>query len=169
MKNSRVSKYSLVIVFIICMFGIIVYNLLNNDKFLETSVTSIISIVIAVVISYVFVQKKTDLRSKKEKIDKLLYKIQDIIGGESFSLSGKRENLILHRSISNKLAGLKKIQMDKDIMKKIEDIEQVFGDFREFYGNHYNDSEYMEKSRIELINYIQRIDDICDEIHVSLS
>ena len=58
MKNSRVSKYSLVIVFIICMFGIIVYNLLNNDKFLETSVTSIISIVIAVVISYVFVQKK---------------------------------------------------------------------------------------------------------------
>ena len=81
MKNSRVSKYSLVIVFIICMFGIIVYNLLNNDKFLETSVTSIISIVIAVVISYVFVQKKTDLRRKNEKIDKLLYKIQDIIGG----------------------------------------------------------------------------------------
>ena len=134
---------------------------------MEANFTTLVSIVIAVLISYFFVQHRTDERRKQEKIDKLLYKIQDTILDEKF-LTIKDEDLIIQRSIVNKIGYIKENIKNDKIKEDIDRIEDLFSQYREFYGNHYSDSEYMKKSNKELQNYISRIDDTCDHLHMKL-
>lgn len=59
------------IVFVLVCIVLGIYNLKNNTEFLKTPLSTIMSILAAVIVSYLFVQKKTDNRRKCEKIDKL--------------------------------------------------------------------------------------------------
>lgn len=159
---------TIVVILIIGICNMICYN-----KFWETSVSSIITLLIAVVFSYYFTQSKNDIRKKKEKADRLLYKIQDIILEKGFIESDPEEisrvNLIKHRSLANKIECLKKTcKGDDEIYKDIEKLEEEFSRFREFYGEHYKDSEYMLKSQNELQNYVTKMDDIADQIHIKI-
>lgn len=151
----------------ICFIVLCIYNIFCNKDFFETSITAVISILVAIIVSYVLVQHKTDERRKKEKIDNLLYKIEKILQKEDF-LVVKEGDLILQRSISNKICFLENYVENIDIKTDITRMKEYFDQYREFYGNHYKDNTYMEKSKNELMNYISRIDDICDSIHMKL-
>lgn len=153
-------------VFIVGCICLSVYNWQFNPEFLVTPLSTILSILIAVVVSFYFVQKKTDHRRKNEKIDKLLYKIQDIILDKNF-LEVKEKDLIVQRSLANKIEYLANYS-DHNISSEIGKIKDKFEDYRTFYGNHYKDADYMKKSQQELLNYVRLIDDICDEIHIKL-
>lgn len=158
-------KIFLGILFSIGLFIFGFYNMCHNNKFWETNFTTLVSIAIAVLISYFFVQHRTDERRKQEKIDKLLYKIQGTILDENFLII-KEEDLIIQRSIVNKIGYIKENVKNKNNKKDVERIEELFSQYRDFYGNHYLDVEYMKKSNKELQNYISRIDDICDALHM---
>ncbi len=171
MKNIR--KYVSVIITVILLAfvtSIGIYNIINNKKFFDASITALLTIVIAIIFSYWFTQIKSDKRKRSEKIDSMLYKIQSIISDPGF-LSVEtdeicRKNLIAHRSVGNKITYLKKICEDgSDVKVKVLELETEFGRFREFYGDHYCDKEYMKKSEKELLNYVTKIDDKADEIH----
>lgn len=174
-KSKRKEIISIAVTVVLCIIGILlcIYNVLYNDKFFKVSVTSLLTIFIAVIFSYWFVQRKNDKRNKNEKIDKMVYKIQEIVCGSDFISSVNedmsRKNLIRHRSVANKITYLKDVCGENNEVKSaIIEIEKEFESFREFYGNHYKDQEYMEKSQNELFNYITKIDDKADEIHVML-
>lgn len=171
MRNIR--KYVSVIITVILLAFVIsigIYNVINNKKFFDASITALLTIVIAIIFSYWFTQIKSDKRKRSEKIDSMLYKIQSIISDPGF-LSVEtdeicRKNLIAHRSVGNKITYLKKICEDgSDVKAKVLELEEEFGRFREFYGDHYCDKEYMKKSEKELLNYVTKIDDKADEIH----
>ncbi len=155
------------IILSICFIALCIYNIFCNRDFFETSITAVLSIIVAIVVSYFFVQHKTDERRKKEKVDDLLYKIERILQKEDF-LVVKEGDLILHRSVSNKICFLSDYVENEDIKNDITRMKEYFDQYREFYGNHYKDEAYMEKSKNELMNYISRIDDICDSIHMKL-
>ena len=158
-------------VFIIVLIALGIYNCKNNDKFFDASFTTLVTIAIAVIVSYFLVQKKTDKRRKNEKIDDLLYKIQCYVNEDNFVLTGEdisRKNLILHRTISNKIRCLKSLGLDKNSKKELEYIEKNFKDFRRVYGDNYSSREKMEEKYSELKNYVVRIDDACDKIHMTL-
>lgn len=163
----KVIKVVGMIIFLVGCVALGIYNWRTNVNFFTAPLTTIVSIVVAVVISYFFVQRKTDDRRKREKVDKLLYKIQEMILDEKF-IEVKEQDLIIQRSIANKITYLKNNVIDKNIKTQVERIEEIFGEYREFYSNHYKDVTYMEKSKKELANYVTRIDDVCDEIHMKL-
>ncbi|WP_313583322.1 hypothetical protein [Lacrimispora sp.] len=160
-----------VLLFIIIVLVLIFYNLKNNVDFFKTPLSTIISLVIAIIVSYYFVQKKTDDRRKKEKIDRLLYKIQDLIADEAFlSVESDeiiRKNHILHRSVGNKLKYVNE-NVDGLFANEMKKISETFEEMREFYGNHYNDPDYVNKSVKEITNFKSIIDDNCDKIHMEL-
>lgn len=159
-------SFILVILFWLGCLALGIYNGIKNPDFLVTPLSTIISIGVAVVVSYFFVQRKTDDRRKKEKIDKLLYKVQEIILNDNF-IEVRDENLIIQRSVINKILYLED-GVDNDIKGDISRIREKFEEFREFYGNHYKDIAYMNKSKKELLNYVRLIDDFCDKIHMKL-
>ena len=170
-KNSLFLSLGIIILFIIVISGLVYYNIKNNTEFFETSFSTVMSMVIAVVVSYYFVQKKTDNRRKKEKVDKLLYKIQEVIIDENFlSVENEeiiRKNLILHRSIANKLKYVND-NIDDSFNEDMKKISETFEKLREFYGDHFNDSDYIKKSVKEITNFKSIIDDNCDNIHMKL-
>ena len=146
------------------IFGI--YNIINNDDFLKAPLTTMISILVAIVLSYFFTQRKTDDRRKMEKIDNLLYKIQDIILDKEFIVV-QDSDLIVHRSIANKIKYLKD-NAPCDLKSDVDRLEDIFEDYRLFYGEHYMDKDYMEKSKKDLLNYVMKFDDVCDSLHMRL-
>ena len=158
----------LIAIFILCL-----YNFCNNPDFLEASATALITIAVAIIFSYWLTQIKSDKRKRNEKIDKLLYKIQEIVGNPDFISAETpevcRKNLISHRSVVNKINCIKiACEEDKRITDKVLQLEDEFKRFREFYGDHYAQKEYMKNSDKDLINYIAKIDDKADEIHIML-
>lgn len=171
MKRFDLKRDGLPIIFVLGCFVLGWYNLKNNDDFFKTSFSTIISVAIAVVLSYYFVQRKNDERRKKEKIDKLLYKIQEMIADEEFiSVESEgiiRKNLIYHRSIGNKIQYLNE-NTSGDIHENVQKVSETFEQLREFYSNHYSDKDYVSRSDKEIANYKTKIDDTCDKIHMML-
>ena len=106
------------------------------------------------------------IRGKVVNNSGLIYKIQELISTPDF-INVKDENLILHRSIANKIEFLENNTED-NLKEDVKKLKETFASYREFYGNHYTDAEYMEKSKVELMNYIKLIDDTCDKIHMKL-
>lgn len=160
-------------VLLLLIVGLCIYNLVNNPNFLDTSFTALITIAIALIFSYWFTQIKNDKRKRNEKIDTLLYKIQEIVRNLDFISADTdevcRKNLISHRSIANKIKYIKiACEDDKNIQEKVSQLEDEFKRFREFYGNHYAQKDYMKDSIKDLLNYITIIDDKADEIHIML-
>lgn len=158
---------------VVCIGGLGIYNVINNKLFLKVSASSLLTMFIAVIVSFWLVQLKNDKRKLNDKIDKLVYKIQDIISSSDFTSCETadicRKNLILHRSVANKIEYLKSVcEKDDNIKSSILEIENEFRALREFYSDHYMDEEYMRKSQKEFQNYITKIDDEADKIHVKL-
>lgn len=160
-------KYVCLGFFILICISLGIYNLINNQEFFKTSFSTIVSIIVAVVLSYFLAQRKTDTRRKKEKIDSLLYKIQNIMLSNDF-YTVKTENLILQRSIANKIEYIEE-NIGSDFKDDIKRIKENFERYRNTYGNSYADSKNMNNSERELRNYIALIDDVCDKIHIKLS
>ncbi|RHU86929.1 hypothetical protein DXC27_09620 [Ruminococcus sp. OM08-7] len=161
----------LMLIFICGMLGLGAYNYQNNEAFFEASFTSLATISVAVFVSFFLVQLKTDKRRQNEKIDKLIYKIQGYLMEESFLLGGEyaRKNLILHRSIANKIGYLKMQKVDKEIVEKLNKIESNFKKIRTVYGENYVNQDKLQENYVKLQNYIMLIDDLCDKIHILLS
>ena len=152
---------------------LISYNVVSNERFFEASITSILTILVALLFSYYFTQQKNDIRKKNEKIDNLIYKIQEIILDSEFIESDNdaisRKNLIKQRSVANKIEYLCNITSTSvELANLVKEIKETFSNYREFYGEHYTDIEYMEKSKKDLLNYVVKIDDLADKIHISL-
>lgn len=167
-------KKVLKVIFIVIFLGVIgaigYYNWKNNCKFFEASFTTLATLVVAVIVSFLLVQWKTDQRRQHEKLDDLLYKIQNYIGEESFVMGGDyaRGNLILHRTIANKIRFIKKQKICKEVSIEIKKIEDNFKRFRDLYGDNYTNEDDMKSNYDALKNYVLLIDDSCDKIHMIL-
>lgn len=155
---------------VICIIGFIAlgtYNIVFNKDFFKTPLTTLVSVLVAIILSYYLTQRKVDDRRRKEKIDQLLYKIQGIVLEDNFIIV-QDTDLILHRSVANKIQYLEK-NIPNEIRDDVNRLANIFKDYRYFYGEHYKDDDYMKKSKKDLLNYITKIDDICDSIHMKLS
>lgn len=171
MRKSRtlfkwIHSYWIVILFsILCLiFGI--YNFSHNKDFLKAPLTTIITILVAVIVSFYLVQRKTDSRRKSEKIDKLLYKVQEMIN-DPVLITFSPNTLLLHRSVINTIK-LIETNIAPEFKQDIANIKEKFEYIRNVYGNHYTDEDFMQKSYVDLINYVYLIDDICNKIHMEL-
>ena len=159
-----------IIVFLGIIIELGVYNLKNNCKFFEASFTTLATLVIAVIVSFLLVQWKTDQRRQHEKIDDLLYKIQSYMDPERFVMGGEyvRENLIQHRSIANKIKCIKGQKLNKEVSEEVKRIESNFKMLRNMYGDCYTNDEKLKENYPALKNFVLLIDDSCDKIHMML-
>jgi len=162
----RVVKWGAIIICTISFILLGIYNISFNEDFFKTPLTTMISVLVAIIVSYYFTQRKVDDRRKKEKIDQLLYKIQGIILDSQF-IEVKDTDLIVHRSIANKIQYLE-MNIPDEMRGDINRLADIFKDYRFFYGEHYKDDDYMNRFKKDLLNYITKIDDVCDNIHMKL-
>ena len=67
-KDISIWKITVAVVLAVAFVIFVFYNIINNDEFWNASAVNIITILIAIVISYFFVQRKSDIRKQKDII-----------------------------------------------------------------------------------------------------
>lgn len=136
-----------------CLWFLCVSQRKNNDRFWEASAVYIITILIAVVISYFFVQRKSDRRKQKDILLDLINKLQLQISSEkAFNFTGqtREEILMRNRDISNIIHILTEMQDTFSIQDDMDFIRKEIEEYLSLIGDHSTDLEYLVKSQKEL-------------------
>jgi hypothetical protein len=158
--------------FTLLIIAICVINIFQNEDFWDISIGNIISVVIAVVVAYFFVQSKNDERKRKEKMEDIINKIQLFINSvQAYTVESPRDELNIkmqHRSVSNKLAMLGEYKKNMGIDEEYIYIFDKFTSYKDMIGNHITDYKYIKDSRIDLQRDLALIDDKLDMMKLKL-
>ncbi len=137
----------------ICFTLFVLYNIRHNEEFWSASAVNIITILIAVVISYFLVQRKSDRRKQKEILLDLINKLRLLIDSEEtydFTGQSREEILMRNRDISNKVQILTNLQTVFGIEEDMKFIQEKTTEYLSLVGDHSTDLDYLIKSKKEL-------------------
>lgn len=171
------------LIFTVCVS---IYNYNNNVNFLDISVGTSLTLLIAISVAYLATQKKTDDREAKKSIEQdkrdakkhielIIEKIQSIVQSEQFyciqnpgdhTNSRKiRENLqMANKKMKNLIYILEKYGERFDFVEEAKYINSNFSEYRGFVDDLLMDLEALSKANRALHNYAINIDNKCDEI-----
>lgn len=152
-KSAAVWKWILLAILVIALILFTLYNICHNDKFWDASAVNIITILIAVVISYFLVQKKSDKRKQKDILLDLMNKLELQISSEkAYNFAGQttEEIMMRKRDISNKIHILSEVQDSFSLQDEIKFICDKFDEYDKLISDHIADLEYLKKSQNEL-------------------
>lgn len=156
---------------ILCVIGIGIYNIFNNQKFWETSATTCISLLFAAILSFYFVQRQTDFRSQKGIFIKLLESLQTIVNDEkSYDFSGvsKEQILMKKREMNNKIKLINNLSRKFSIEEEARFLSSKFSEYDEVIGNHINDLDTLKKMSLDLKRPLDLISQKIFEIMIEL-
>ena len=160
---------------VIVMAGINIF-ILHNSEFWEISIAQVLTLLVAIVVAFWAVQRKTDERKIKEQMEKVTEKIQSNVSSPDFVIFSvnddpaevqKRITMTTRRLTNciNILEGYSKILNIAEETKYIED--QLRG-YRDFISVKVGDLDYLSKSETHLRKYADNISSKCDYIILKL-
>lgn len=158
----------------LCAAGFLVFvvvNIVNNDDFWKASAVNIITIFIAIVISYFFVQRKSDVRKQKDILLSLINGFQQQITSEkAYDFTGQtgEEILMRKRDISNKLHILSELQDTFLIQTEVKFLGEKFDEYDKLISDHIADLDYLVKSKNELRRPLDLMNDKLVRISINL-
>lgn len=170
-KDYSAWKWILGILCAIAFLIFTVYNVVKNSDFWEASAVNIITILIAIVISYFFVQRKSDLRKQKDILLSLINGFQlQITSEKAYDFTGQtgEEILMRKRDISNKLHILSELQDNFSIQTEVKFLNEKFDEYDQLISDHIADLDYLVKSKNELRRPLDLINDKLVRISINL-
>lgn len=165
-------KFVLILILNILFIILCIYNIKNNMNFFEASVTEIITLIIAIILSYFFTERNSNIRKKKEVIETIIEKLQikleaDVMRNINNNNDIKKVN-INKRSIDNNVQLLKDNAQNLNIDKDIDYILEQFDNYISIIDNHINDIEYLKNSNVDLERYLTAMSDRLNKIRIDL-
>lgn len=168
-KKNCLSWITIAIIIITVILGII--NAIKNNDFWTVSFSTCLSIVIAVLVSYFFVQRQTDYRRQKEIFINLLDSLRNIIDDEKayqFQDVSKEQILMRKRAISNKILLIEKFKDMFGIQDAVSFLEDKNNEYVAVIDGHIDDLETLKKMPNELFRPLSLMSDKIFEIMVIL-
>ena len=178
MKEKLKSSIKIIANFLICIIVILVicttiysiyYNLKeNNTTFWDSSITDILTIVIAIIFAYYFVERKSD--KQKEIIEKNIQKIQKYIYDEElYSVTSKEMCNSLTRSIKirkikNLITYLSDYSKKFNFEKQFVEISKNFKEYQNITEAMSQDDDFTDKSNNNVKRIVETLDDNLEEI-----
>ena len=130
----------------ICVVAAIVllaaYNGYKNPDFWDASATTCISMLVATGLSFYIVQRQNDYRKQKDIFIQLLESLKHIVDDEKsykFAGMGAKEILMQKRTMSNKIAFIKKYEAKFGISEEITFLERLFDEYATIIGDYIED------------------------------
>ena len=155
--------FGIVIVSAIVIVGLSIFNLCKyKTEFLTISISSCLSLLVAIFVSYFLVQKRTDLNSQRDSYSKLLLKIQAIADEkEAYEISENTDINTLtmrKRNLNNYSRIMLEYSERFGLKTEAEFIDEKIKEYSTFMGNHLDDLPYLAKSSKELRRPLELID-----------
>lgn len=173
MKN-KISMSGIILLSILFILAIplVITNIKGNNEFFDTSITSLLSLITVIYVSFYLTQKINDKRKKLDHIIELLEKIQVTINNDDFialqDKNAREKALMLHRKISNKIEIIKDYRYHSDLLKLINEMVKDLQEMRNLYGEYTPGSSLSNDDDREIHRIINRIDHNCDKLQTAL-
>ena len=153
-----------------------IYNFFNNCRFMDSSVTQVLTLVVTIGVAFWATQYKNDLRKTKENAENVIEKLQTIVSNECFysiPADGDLEEVkksinCTNRKINNCIDILEKYASNLKFKDDIKYIREQFDAYKIIIGDHIQDLDYLSKSETEFRRIADNIDTKCDYIILSL-
>lgn len=164
----------MVILSVAIVIGLVVLTMVNingNPDFWTISVNTIISIILAIGITYFLSQWKQDERKHKEIIVDLVHRTQSCLCNECayrITTDDRRDLQMNIRAIANLISALKECTLSSMYKSEISYIEDQFKQYKDMIGNHHNETDFLRKAEQELNMYLMNISSKLDFIMVKL-
>lgn len=173
MKKKGVKRWVFgILVFFVLLVMFLNIFVLKNESFWNASVTSCLTLLVALVVSFYFTQKNLDERRQKESYLKLLEKTQVLVADKDLIEIKKEEDikivLMKKRGLNNYVSILKAYAEKFSIQEDIKFIEEKTQEYTFFFGNHQQDIEYLAKSSDDLARPLLLIESRLSEIMIKL-
>jgi len=156
----------------IIVLNLFTYNLFFNSDFLIIPIYHLLNLIVAILFTFYFVQKRTDDRKTKEVLEDLISKIQnEIADKESYNFFiGFDKKVILQkiRRVRNKIFLLDKFKDKFNITEEVEYISKNFDEYRNDIGEKIEDTNYLINNQKKYLKYLSLIDDKCDQLRIKL-
>ena len=170
-KNNKNLFFGILVVSVLLVMCLNIF-IWKNDEFWNTSITSCLTLLVALVVSYYFSQKNLDERRQKEAYLKLLEKVQQLVSDKNLIEIRKDTDfeviLMKKRELNNCVYILKEYADKFSVKDDIKFIEEKTQEYTEFLGNHQQDIEYLEKSSKDLARPLLLIDSRISEVMIKL-
>ena len=175
-KKGLIFYLSMSIIVISIIIGIVNVFLFRNCDFFRVNIAQLLTIAVAILFAFWATQQKTEERRVKDQIEKITYKIQEVVSSTNFISFNTSQNseyvqkmLNLNtRKVNNCVTLLKEYSDMIDIKKEIDYISEQVNEYREFISEKTNDLEYLEKSEAHLRKISDNISAKCDFIILKL-
>lgn len=127
---------------VVAILILAVYNICKNPNFWDASATTCISMLVATGLSFYIVQRQNDYRKQKDIFIQLLESLKHIVDDEKsykFVGMGAKEILMQKRTMSNKIAFIKKYEAKFSIAEEIAFLERLFDEYAAIIGDYIED------------------------------
>lgn len=159
MNGKKKNKLTLpLLAAVILSVAVIIVCLINicqkNKSFWEMNFSTGLSIIVGIWISFLLVQRQTDIRKKKDALCDLMKSIQNIVTDDDAYLINEsitQESLTMRtRDLNNQLGILKKYGCEFGLDDDISFIEEKTKEYEQIIGDHITDLPHLRKSALEL-------------------
>ena len=161
MKKTTV-RVILSIVFILLLILLAAYNFIkDSDKFLDASLVNCVTLGVGVIVSYVFVQRKSDIRKQKETLSAMITELQAQISSKSsYDFSGQETSEILMRvrGFNNKIELLLRYGNEFGYAQEIERVRNWCNEYRRVIDDHTID-DTLPDAKAELRRPLELMND----------
>lgn len=169
---NKYRNFIIVIPLAIVLTVLVIFNIRNNANFFMISIGSLLTLFVAILISYYFVQRNTDQRYQKEIYVKLLMDIQSFVTNpDIYTFNKEIDTGIItsrKRTLSNYIRLIESHSKKFCLQTEVEFVRKKFDEYDELIGDHISDIEYLSKSKKELQRPLDLINDKLYEMMLKL-
>lgn len=172
MKCKKVVRYIVFGFLGTIILGLVIYNTIENDNFCKAPLTSFLTLVVAILVSYFYTKKNQDEHYQKEVYLHLLEKLQTIVNDERmYSIKAVADITIVimkKRDMNNIVSILKKYSEQFGVEEEINVVGERVQEYATIIGNHQDDLEFLQKGLPELQRPLNLIDTKLSEAMLKL-
>lgn len=165
-----ISLFAIVICAFLLIFAV-VFNIKENFFcFLKTNVSEIITIIVAVVFAYYYVELRNDGRKQKDIIENNVRKIQKYIYDDeiydvfSKDIANSLTRSIKIRKIKNLITYLSDYSKKFNFEDDLYEISKIFKDYQSLTEAMAQDDDFSPKSRNHVIRLLETLDDTLEAL-----
>ena len=176
MKKNTILWLEIGLIAIVLVIAAVNVICLKNKAFWEVSISQVLTLLVAIIIAFWAVQKKTDERIIKEQIEKIANKIQTVIEDPKFIMFNSTDDseevqkrfTMSTRKLSNCVTVLREYGKCIDISADVEYIADQVRGYNDLVSSKFHDLDYLSKSENHLRMYAENINSKCDYIIMKL-
>lgn len=167
-------KKIIFVIMVLVVIFVVFWNIfiLKNDKFMESSITSCLTILVALIVSYFLSKKNQDEKNQKDTYLKLMEKMQSLVNEEymcKINAECDVQRVIMKkRDLNNTIGLLKKYAAQFNLSEEISFIDDKVQEYASLIGNHVGEIEHLKKCELDLKRPLELIDNKLSEAMLKL-